>query len=102
VIKIWDNTSLSKKLFPKLHDKAINPENKTDQIVWFCLWWLDSCSTTIKFLYDIWTWVTLTPHHTYLIISWKWQYKNLDKKIFILALVVTVISFTYLFYTIFI
>lgn len=99
VIKIWDKTSLSKKLFPKLYEKAINPEKTTDQIMWFCLWWLDSCSTTIKFLYDIWAWVTLTPHHTYLIITWKWEYKKLNKKIFILALVISIISLWYIIYS---
>lgn len=102
IIKIWNNNCLSKKLFPKLHNKAINPENKTDQIVWFCLWWLDSCSTTIKFLFDLWAWLTLTPHHTYLIISWKWQYKKLDKNIFILALIITIISFLYILFSLFI
>ena len=100
VIKIWDNSSLSKKLFPKLYEKAINPEKTSDQIMWFCLWWLDSCSTTIKFLYDIWAWVTLTPHHTYLIITGKWEYKKLDKKLFILAFVISIISFWYIIYSV--
>lgn len=100
VIKIWDKSSLSQKLFPNLYTKSINPENTWDQIMWFCLGWLDSCSTTIKFLFDIWAWVTKTPNHTYLIISWKWQYKKLDKKTFILALVVSAISIWYIIYSI--
>lgn len=100
IVQIWNNTSLSKKLFPKLYEKAVNPENKADQIMGFCLWWLDSCSTTIKFLFDIWAWVTLTPKHTYLIISWKWQYKKLDKKTFILALLASILSIGYIIYTV--
>ncbi len=97
-IQIWDNDWLSKTLFPKLFEKATNPESPWDQVLWFCLWWLDSCSTTIKFLFDIWSWAILSPKHTYMIISWKWQYKKLDKKTFILALVVSLVSFWYLIY----
>jgi hypothetical protein len=53
-------------------------------------------------LFDLWAWLTLTPHHTYLIISWKWQYKKLDKNIFILALIITIISFLYILFSLFI
>jgi hypothetical protein len=76
----------------------VKPENTTDQILWFCLWWVDTCSTTIKFLFDIWTWVIKTPSHTYLVISWKWQYKKLDKKTFILAMSISVSVFLYFIY----
>lgn len=99
IIKIWTGDSLSKKLFPKLYEKAVKPENTKDQILWFCLWWVDTCSTTIKFLFDIWAWVVKTPNHTYLIISWKWEYKKLDKKTFILALAVSTISIGYIIYS---
>jgi hypothetical protein len=77
----------------------VKPENTKDQILWFCLWWVDTCSTTIKFLFDIWAWVVKTPNHTYLIISWKWEYKKLDKKTFILALAVSTISIGYIIYS---
>lgn len=100
IIHIWNKNSLSKKLFPSLYNKAINPENWWDQIIWFCLWWLDSCSTTIKFLFDIWAWVTLSPHHTYIIISWKWQYRKVDRKTFILAFIVFISILWYLVYKI--
>ncbi len=99
VIKIWNKSSLSQKLFPNLYTKSINPENTWDQIMWFCLGWLDTCSTTIKFLFDIWAGVVKTPNHTYLIISWKWEYKKLDKKTFILALVVSITSIVYIIYS---
>lgn len=98
VIQIWNKDWLSKDLFPKLYDKAINPENPADQVLWFCLWGLDSCSTTIKFLFDIWSWAILTPKHTYLIISWKWQYKKLDKRTFILAMILTILVIAYIIY----
>lgn len=100
IINIWDKDWLSQKLFPNLLKKAINPEDTKDQIIWFCLWWLDSCSTTIKFLFDIWSGAIKSPHHTYLIISWKWQYKKLDKRTFILAMIVSLISFWYIIYSI--
>lgn len=98
VIQIWNNDWLSKNLFPKLYEKSINPENPADQVLWFCLGWLDSCSTTIKFLFDIWSWAILSPHHTYLIISWKWQYKKVDKKNFILALILSILWILYIIY----
>ncbi len=100
IVKIWVKSSLTKKLFPKLYEKAINPESKADQVMWFCLWWLDSCSTTIKFLFDLGAWVTMTPKHTYLIISWKWEYKKLDKNTFILAFIVSLIVFVYIIYSV--
>lgn len=96
VIKIWDKKSLTKKIFPKFYEKYVNAESKTEQVIWFCLWTMDSCSTTIKFLLDIWSWVIKTPTHTYLIISWKWQYNNISKWSFILAFIVTIFSLAYI------
>lgn len=98
IVKIWNKSALSKKLFPKMYDKSVDPENKSDQIIWFCLWWLDSCFTTIKFLFDIWSWIIKTPNHTYLVISWKWEYKKLDKNTFILAFGVSLIIIFYIIY----
>ncbi|MFA5916745.1 MAG: hypothetical protein WC850_00740 [Candidatus Gracilibacteria bacterium] len=99
IIKIGTGDSLSKKLFPKLYEKAVKPENTKDQILGFCLGGVDTCSTTIKFLFDIGAGVVKTPNHTYLIISGKGEYKKLDKKTFILALAVSTISIGYIIYS---
>lgn len=92
VILIWDKKSLSKKLFPKLYELWVSPKSNSEQIIWFCLWSMDSCSTTVKLLYDIWKWVVICPNHIYMILKWKWQYKKLDKFSFFLALLI-VLSF---------
>nr|MDD3720620.1 hypothetical protein [Candidatus Gracilibacteria bacterium] len=98
VIQIGNNDGLSKNLFPKLYEKSINPENPADQVLGFCLGGLDSCSTTIKFLFDIGSGAILSPHHTYLIISGKGQYKKVDKKNFILALILSILGILYIIY----
>jgi len=92
------NDELSRKIFPKLFEKAINPVDYKDQIIWLWLWSIDSVYTTSKLIYDIWKWVIKTPKHIYLILSNTWTYKNIERKIFLLYLF---ISFTILVYILF-
>ncbi len=92
------NDELSKKIFPKLFEKAINPIDYKDQIIWLWLWSIDSIYTTSKLVYDVGKWIVKTPKHIYLILSNTWTYKNIERKIFLLYLF---ISFTILVYILF-
>lgn len=97
-ISIWDKSSFTQKKVPKLYEKWINPENNTDQIIGLCLWWIDSCSATIKYLFDLGDWIIKSPKHTYLIISWKAKYKDLSRIAFLGAFIITFFSLTFIIY----
>jgi hypothetical protein len=64
----------------KLINKAKNPSNPHEHVLWLALWTANSIIATADILYKIWKWILLTPYHIYLIISWKWEnnsFKNI-------------------------
>ena len=56
---------------PKLLEKAKNPKNINDNILWFALWTTNSIIATVDILYQIWKWILQSPYHLYMIITWK-------------------------------
>lgn len=90
IIFIEKDDAISKKIFPNLFEKSINPTNYKDQIIWFSLWSLDSIYSTSKLLYDIWAWLVKSPNHIYIILSWKWDYKNMSQKKFLIYFLLTI------------
>lgn len=67
---------IEKKLPPKLLQKAKNPKNIHEHILWFSLGTSNSIISIIDTLYQIWAWIIKTPYHLYLVISWKWELKS--------------------------
>jgi energy-converting hydrogenase A subunit M len=55
----------------KLIDKAKNPNNPHEHILWLALGTTNSIIATIDILYKIWKWIIQTPYHIYIIIIWK-------------------------------
>jgi len=65
---------------PKLLNKAKDPKNINDHILWFALWTTNSIVATADMLYKIWKWILQSPYHLYMIITWKAKtdsFKNL-------------------------
>ena len=55
----------------KLIEKAKNPNNIHEHILWVALWSANSIIATIDILYKIWKGIIQTPYHLYLIVIWK-------------------------------
>lgn len=69
-----------KLLPPGIVDRAENPKNIPDQILWLGLWIIDSTEAVILFTYGLGKWILLTPLHLYQIITGEREYtgwKNL-------------------------
>lgn len=60
----------------KLLERAKDPKNLHEQILWFALWTANTLISTADILYQIWAWIIKTPYHLYMIISWKWEIKS--------------------------
>ncbi len=74
-----NNIYLTNKFIPKkLMDKAINPQNLWDNLIWASIWLINSTEEIIKVLYNIWAWIIKAPYHIYLIVTWKAKYKKFD------------------------
>ncbi|NDK07766.1 hypothetical protein EOM39_00800 [Candidatus Gracilibacteria bacterium] len=97
-ISIGEKSSFTQKKFPKLYEKGFNPENNSDQIIGLCLGGIDSCSATIKYLFDLGDGIIKSPKHTYLIISGKAKYKDLSRMTFLVAFIITFFSLSYIVY----
>jgi hypothetical protein len=75
-----NNIYLSDKFIPKkLIDKAKNPQNLWDNIIWASIWLINSTEEVIKVLYNIWAWVIKAPYHIYLIATWKAKYEGFKR-----------------------
>ena len=55
----------------KLIDKAKNPSNPHEHILWLALGTTNSLIATADILYKIWKGILQTPYHLYMIITWK-------------------------------
>lgn len=65
----------SKKILPdNLLQKAYNPQNFWDQIIWVWVGVFDSTEAVILFTYALGKWIILTPYHIYLLLTGKWEY----------------------------
>lgn len=102
VYTIWEKDSITKRFLPNLYEKVIDPANYKEQVIWLWLWSIDSFSSGLKLLYDIWAWIVKTPKHTYIILSWKWTYKNISKRNFLICLILSLIVVFYFIFKLFI
>lgn len=69
----------NKFIWDRFFDKAKNPKNIGDNIIWASIWIINSTEDLIKVLYNIWAWVIKTPYHIYMIVKWKAKYENFKK-----------------------
>lgn len=71
------NYTSSRKIFSEeLVNRAKNPKNYKDQIIWFAIGCIDSGEAVIIYSYEFSKWILLSPYHVYLLLSWKWEYKD--------------------------
>ncbi len=67
--------SSSKKILPKtILNKAYDPKNIWDELIWAVIWLIDTTEAIILFTYWLGKWILLTPYHIYLMITGKWEY----------------------------
>lgn len=79
-VKIEDFVNIVEKhLPPKLLQRAKNPKNIHEHILWFSLGTSNSIISIIDALYQIWAWIIKMPYHIYMIVSWKWEIKSMKK-----------------------
>ncbi len=65
--------------FSKYKERALDPKNFSDHILWVWLGILDTTEAVILFLYGLGKWILFTPYHLYLIISGKGQFDDWNK-----------------------
>ena len=63
----------------ELVQKAKNPTQLHEHILWFSLWTANSIIAIVDALYQIWAWIIKTPYHLYLVVSWKAEIDWIDK-----------------------
>lgn len=67
---------LSDKLLPtKLIYRAKNPKNVRDNILWMCLWVINSGEIIISVSVDLLIWIWKWLYDLYLVWTWKAEYK---------------------------
>lgn len=66
----------TKKFIPQgVLQKAYEPQNFWDQLVWVTIGIIDSGEAVILYSYELWKWILASPYHLYLILTWKWLFK---------------------------
>lgn len=75
--KDWDFTT---RLFGQsLLNKAKNPQNFSDEIIWWWIWLFNSSEAVAKISVKLLIWVWKTIPDIYKIIRWKWEYDGFKK-----------------------
>ena len=75
-----DDNQLIKKFFSKqLIDRAKNPKNISDQIMWASLWITNSTIIITDTLYNIWRGFITSVPDLISILSWKWEIESIKK-----------------------
>lgn len=73
------NWNLEKNLPENLLEKAKNPKNLHEHILWASLWIANSAIIFWKTLTNIWLWILKSPYDLYLVLKWKWEFENFKK-----------------------
>lgn len=73
--KSWLETRLPSTILTRIN----NPKNIWDQLIWAFIWTLNSCLTTVEFLYNLWKWIIQSPYHIYLLVRSKAEIESLKK-----------------------
>ena len=75
--KDWDFTT---KLFgQKLLNKAKNPQNLWDELIWWWIWLFNSSEAVAKISVNLLIWIGKTVPDLYKIFSWKAEYDGFKK-----------------------
>lgn len=70
--KNWDFTT--KLFWQKLLNKAKNPKNLWDELIWWWIWLFNSSEAVAKVSINLLIWIWKTVPDIYKIFSWKWEY----------------------------
>lgn len=73
--KTWLEHRLPINLITRINE----PKNLWDNIIWACIWTINSWITTVQFLYNLWKWAIQAPYHVYLLVTWKAEIESLKK-----------------------
>ena len=75
-----DDSDIIKKLFSKkIIDKAKNPKNISDQIMWVSLWIANSVIRITEVLYSLSLWIITSIPDLISILKWKSEIENFKK-----------------------
>lgn len=76
-LNIDDFKNKIEEYLPKeLINKAKNPNNIHEHILWISLGTANSIIATADALYQIWKWIIKAPYDLYLVVTWRWEFKN--------------------------
>ena len=79
-IILSNDSEIIKKLFPeKLINKAKNPQNISDQIMWISLGITNSVILISDILYNLWKWIITSIPDFISILSWTWEIESIKK-----------------------
>lgn len=75
----WDekltNPKLVSKLLPQnLIERAENPQNFWDNVIWGLVWITETIAVTWKFVWETAFWILKSPYDLYQIATWKAEY----------------------------
>ena len=74
IFKSEDWVFSTKLFWQNLLHRAKNPQNITDEIIWWWIWLFNSSEAVAKISIDLIIWIWKTIPDIYKIISWKWEY----------------------------
>ncbi len=75
-----NDSEIIKKLFSeKLINKAKNPQNISDQIIWISLWITNSVILISDVLYNFWKWIITSIPDLISILNWTWEIDSIKK-----------------------
>ena len=79
-IILSNDSEIIKKLFPeKLINKAKNPQNISDQIMWISLWITNSVVLISDVFYNLWKWIITSIPDFISILNWSWEIESIKK-----------------------
>lgn len=79
LIKEEDSKIIKNIFSKKLLKKAKNPQNISEQIMWWSLWILNSWILITDVLYNLWKWIITSIPDFLQILSWKAEIENFKK-----------------------
>ncbi len=78
-LQLDDNELIKKILSKKLIEKAKNPKNISDHIMWASLWIASSTIIITEVLYSLWKWIITSIPDLISILKWEWEIDSIKK-----------------------
>ena len=73
-------SDLIRKIFSKkIIEKAKNPKDISDQILWFSLWIASSTIIITEILYSLWKWIITSVSDLISVLKWEWEIESIKK-----------------------